>query len=90
MDQERTQIDISSLTDAEQLRLSASRVLSRRQAEPNGKVSTIAKLPGIADRSHHRCSGYHADARNRHQSLRCFAFYKTARTCAPAPYKLSM
>ena len=49
MDQYLTQVDVAALADAQQLGLTARRVLSRNEAEPRCEVSSLAERCAVAD-----------------------------------------
>ena len=51
MDEQTSQIGIAALTDAEQLRLSSRRMLSRDQAQPRREVAPLDERRSISDRS---------------------------------------
>jgi hypothetical protein len=50
-----TQIPVSLLEDASELRIASGGILLRRQAEPGGKLSTRLELLGIGDGGGHSC-----------------------------------
>ena len=72
MNQEHTQIDITSFGDAEQPRLSACRHLLRHEAEPGRDVTSLAKCFTISNSSNERSRTKDADARDRGQTVRSF------------------
>jgi hypothetical protein len=49
MNQDHTQLDVAPLTDAEQLRLTAGRVLRWHDAKPCCELSTLAKCSTVTD-----------------------------------------
>src|ERR1700687_4236681 len=49
MDQQRTQVHIAALADAEQLRLASGGVLARNQTDPRRELATILECSGIAN-----------------------------------------
>jgi hypothetical protein len=58
MNQDLARVDVASLTDAEQLRLTAGRILARHDAEPCRELSTLAKGDAVTDGSNDGCRAF--------------------------------
>src|SRR6185503_13308998 len=67
LDEEHTQIAVSTFRDAAKDRAITGRHLFRHQAKPSGKVSPFREGSSIADRSDRGTGNDRADARNSHQ-----------------------
>ncbi len=61
MDQEGSDISVAAFGDAEQARSSATRMVSRHETKPGGKLTTIPERGGIASRRDKRGSGQGSD-----------------------------
>ena len=69
VDQQRAQIAVAALADAEQLRSTSRRVLPRHQTQPRRHLPTVAELRRVAHRRHQRCRRLLSHPRDRHQAL---------------------
>src|SRR5215510_14012415 len=60
--QQRPEVDITALADAQQSGLATGGILFRRQAQPGGALATVLKLSGVGDSSNKSGGGERADA----------------------------
>jgi hypothetical protein len=62
VDQERPQMLVALLADAQQDASVAARVLSGHEAEPGSQMPPVPEIATIADGGDHRCGGLGANA----------------------------
>ncbi len=64
VDQQRAQIRVAALADAQQRRLAAGGMLLRHNAQPRSQLPAVSETPGIAHGRHQSARRHWADARN--------------------------
>src|SRR5690554_4101815 len=64
MDQQRSQVDVPSLADAQQRGLASSGVLARHKAQPRSKLSAIFEVASIPHSGDHRSRSQWPNARD--------------------------
>ena len=62
VDHQRSQVNITAFTDAEQAMLVTRAMLPRGDADASSHLPTLAILPGISHRGHHGRRGHRTDA----------------------------
>lgn len=74
VDQERTEIDIAALADAEQTRLPATRVLPWDKTDPSGQLAPVLKRPRVSNACDECAGCQRSDAGNPFQATARFVF----------------
>ncbi len=70
MDQQFTDVSITSLADAEKLLLASRRVFSRHKAQPCGQVTRFLELSAVSNSSEQCCRTESSDSGDCHQPSR--------------------
>jgi len=88
MDEQTSEIGITTSADPEQFRLTAGRMLPRDQTQPGSKVASLDERRSVTDGSHRRSGYERADSRHLPQSLACGVLSRDPRDLATHDFDL--